>query len=72
MANSTISNLVTRLNTGGVAAAVATAMGGSVVTSDITALSAVLATLALSQDISIPLIGQSTTPANASTMLTPA
>lgn len=53
------------------AAAVATALAGGVVTSDVTALGAILATLALSPDISIPLLGQSTTPTLAPTMLTP-
>jgi hypothetical protein len=53
------------------AAAVATALASTVVTSDVTALGAVLATLALSPDLAIPLIGQSTTPALAPTMLQP-
>jgi hypothetical protein len=70
VANSTLSNLAARMTA--TAAATATAMGGTVVTSDIVALAAVLNTLAVSQDVSIPLIGQSTTPALASTMLTPA
>jgi hypothetical protein len=54
------------------AAAIATAAAGGLTTADIQSLGAILATLALSQDISIPLIGQSTTPATASTMLVPA
>lgn len=70
MANSTITNLATRFNA--TAAAIAAAAGGTVVTSDITALVAVLNALAVSQDISIPLLSIATTPANASTMLTPA
>lgn len=53
------------------AAAVATALGGGVVTSDVTALGAVLALLSLSPDIMMPLIGQATTPTLAPTMLTP-
>jgi hypothetical protein len=53
------------------AAAVATAAGGTIVTSDITALAAVLNLLALSQDIITPLIGQATTPALAATMIQP-
>jgi hypothetical protein len=53
------------------AAAVAAAAGGTIVTSDITALAAVLNLLALSQDIITPLIGQATTPALAATMIQP-
>jgi len=53
------------------AAAIAAQVGGGCVTADITALGAVLAALAVSQDVSIPLLGLATTPALASTMLTP-
>jgi hypothetical protein len=53
------------------AAAIAAAVGGGCVTSDITALGAILALLAVSQDIMIPMMGQATTPALAPTMLTP-
>lgn len=53
------------------AAAIAAAVAGGCVTSDITALGAILSLLGLSQDVSIPLLGQATTPALASTMLTP-
>jgi hypothetical protein len=70
VANSTLSNLATRFGPAQ-AAAIAAAAGGTVVTSDITALAAVLTTLSLSPDVSIPLIGQSTTPALAATMLQP-
>lgn len=69
MANSTISNLATRLNA--TAAAVAAAAAGTVVTSDIVALAAVLNALAVNPGTSIPLLGLATTPALASTMLTP-
>lgn len=54
------------------AAAVATAAAGGLVTNDITNLASILSALALSQDISIPLISIATTPANASTMPIPA
>lgn len=69
---STVSNLATRLAIGGNQAAIATAIGGGVVATDVAALSAVLSALALSQDISIPLLSIATTPANQSTMLVPA
>lgn len=71
MAQSTLSNLAVRFGPAQ-AAAIAAAAGGTVVTSDITALAAVLAALAISPDVSIPLLGLATTPALASTMLTPA
>lgn len=70
MAGSTLSNLAVRFGPAQ-AAAIAAAAGGTVVTADITALAAVLTTLAVSPDVSIPLLGQSTTPALASTMLAP-
>lgn len=70
MAQSTITNLAARMNA--TAAATAAALGGTVVTSDIVALAAVLNALAISPDVSIPLLGIATTPALASTMLTPA
>lgn len=70
MANSTLTNLATRMNA--TAAATAAALGGTVVTSDIVALAAVLNAMAVSQDVSIPILGLATTPALASTMLTPA
>lgn len=54
------------------AAAVATALGGGVVTADVTALGAVLNALAVSPDISLPLLSIATTPATQSQMLTPA
>ena len=69
MANAKISTIATQCTAN--AAAVATALGGGIVTSDVTALGAVLMNLALSADISTPIIGQATTPALASTMLQP-
>lgn len=69
MANSTLSNLATRLNA--TAAAVATAAGGTVVTSDIVALAALLTAMALRPGEAIPLMNISTTPALAPTALTP-
>lgn len=69
MANSTLSNLATRMNA--TAAATAAALGGTVVTADVTALAAVLNALAVNPGMSIPLLGLATTPALASTMLTP-
>lgn len=71
MTQSTLSNLAVRFGPAQ-AAAIAAAAGGTVVTSDITALAAVLSALAISPDVSIPLLGLATTPALASTMLTPA
>lgn len=70
MANMKISAIATQLIANN--AAVVTAIGGGIVTSDVTALAAVLNALAVSQDVSIPLLSIATTPANASTMLTPA
>lgn len=70
MANMKISAIATQLLANN--AAVVTAIAGGIVTSDVTALAAVLNALALSQDISIPLLSIASTPANASTMLTPA
>lgn len=70
MAGSTISNLATRFGPAQ-AAAIAAAAGGTVVTADITALAAVLSALAVSPDVSIPLLGLATTPALATTMLSP-
>jgi len=66
-----LSALATQLAIGGNQAAIATAIAGGCVASDIAALAAVIATLSLSPDVSIPLIGQSTTPALAPTMLQP-
>ena len=70
MANASISTLATQFAAN--AAAVATAAGGTIVTSDITALAQVLANLANDQSFSIPLIAGCVTSATASTMLTPA
>jgi hypothetical protein len=70
MAGAKISTLGAQMITN--AAAIAGQVGGGVVTADIQALGAVLNLLALSQDVSIPLLGQASTPATASTMLTPA
>jgi hypothetical protein len=61
------------------AAAIATAMAGGIVTTDVQALAAVLNLLALSPDIITPLISQAVTPpglggtyaAPATTMLNP-
>jgi len=72
MAGASMSTVATRLNIGGNQAAIAAAIGGGVVAADVASLGAILSLLALSQDIMIPLIGQATTPANASTMLNPA
>jgi hypothetical protein len=69
MAGSTLTNLSQRFSA--TAAAVAAAAGGTVVTADIQRLADVLALLALSPDISIPLLGQASTPITASSMLTP-
>lgn len=71
MANARLSVLATQFAVGGNQAAMATAIGGGIVASDIAALAAVITTLSLSPDLSIPLIGQSTTPALAATMLQP-
>lgn len=70
MAGANVSTVAAQCKTN--AAAVATALGGGVVTADVTALGAVLALLATSQDIMIPLLGQATTPATQTTMLNPA
>jgi hypothetical protein len=69
MANAKVSVIATQCTAN--AAAVATALGGGIVTSDVSALGAVLALLALSPDVITPLIGQATTPALAPTMLNP-
>jgi hypothetical protein len=69
MANARLSTIAAQCITN--AAAVATALGGGIVTSDVSALGAVLTNLALSPDLMTPTIGQSTTPANASTMIQP-
>jgi hypothetical protein len=69
MANAKLSTIATQCTAN--AAAIATAMGGGIVTSDVTALGAVLACYALSPDLTIPTIGQATTPALASTMIQP-
>jgi len=70
MANSTLSNLATRFGPGQ-AAAIAAAAGGTVVTSDITALAAVLTALSLRSGDAISILSIATTPAIASTMLSP-
>lgn len=67
MANAKLSVLATQMAAN--SAAVATALAGTVVTSDVTALAALLATMSLRSDMAIPLIGQSTTQANAATMI---
>jgi hypothetical protein len=72
MAQAKVSVLATQFAVGGNQAAMAAAIGGGVVASDIAALAAILSLLALSPDIMIPLMGQATTPALAPTMLTPA
>lgn len=54
------------------AAAVATALAGGTSTADATALGNILITLATCPDLMIPLLGEATTPALASTMLNPA
>jgi hypothetical protein len=71
MANARLSTLAAQFAVSGNQAAMATAIGGGIVASDIAALAAVMTTLSLSPDISINLIGQSTTPALAATMLQP-
>jgi len=71
MANARLSTFATQLAIGGNQAAIATAIAGGIVASDVAALAAVLATLALSPDLSMPLLGQSTTPTLAATMLQP-
>jgi hypothetical protein len=79
MANARISTLATQFAVTGNQAAMATAIGGGIVASDVAALAAVLNLLALSPDISTPLLGQAVTPsfvngtyvAPASTMLQP-
>lgn len=67
----TVSLLATRFGPGQ-AAAIAAAAGGGIVTADITALAAVLTAMATCPDIMIPLLGEASTPASASTMLVPA
>lgn len=69
MANAAVSLVAARMTAN--AAAIATAAAGGLVTSDIQALGAVLAAMAASAEGMIPLISLATTPANASTMLTP-
>jgi hypothetical protein len=69
MANARLSTIATQCTAN--AAAVATALGGGIVTSDVTALGSVLMLLALSPDLMVPTIGQATTPALASTMIQP-
>lgn len=69
MANATVSLVAARMTAN--AAAIATAAGGGLVTSDIQSLGQILAALAFNQSMAIPLIGEATTPSTASTMLTP-
>lgn len=70
MAGSNMSLVAARMTAN--AAAIATAAAGGLSTADIQSLGQILALLSVSQDVMIPLIGQATTPATASTMLNPA
>jgi hypothetical protein len=68
MANAKLSVLATQMKAN--AAAIATAVAGGVVTSDITALADMLNTLALNPDLALPAMSQCP-PALASTYLQP-
>jgi hypothetical protein len=79
MSNARISTLATQFAVTGNQAAMATAIGGGIVASDLQALAALMNLLALSPDVSMPLLGQAVTPpglggtyaAPAATMLQP-